>query len=91
VRAIRRAGPTFGDVAHEWWALVEAGTYARRRGRGKQLSDTTVADYRAVLLGAGGRAEESKDAQSLVLIDRCGHQPFVALDDSYWQSLSASS
>jgi integrase len=86
VRAIRRAGPTFGDVAREWWALVEAGTYARR-GRGKQLSATTVADYRAVLLGAAQRGEKSKDARSLVLIERCGHEPIVALDDAHWQSL----
>jgi hypothetical protein len=84
VRAIRRAGPTFGDVAREWWALVEAGTYARR-GRGKQLSATTVADYRAVLLGAAQRGEKSKDARSLVLIERCGHEPIVALDDAHWQ------
>jgi integrase len=87
VRAVRRAGPTFGDVAREWWALVEAGTYARRRGRGKQLSGTTVADYRAVLLGAAQPREKSKDARSLVLMDRCGHQPITALDDAYWQSL----
>jgi len=86
VRAIRRAGPTFGDVAREWWALVEAGTYARRRGRGKPLSDSTVADYRAVLLG-GVRRKGSKEARSLVLIDRCGHRPLAALDDAYWQSL----
>jgi hypothetical protein len=86
VRAIRRAGPTFGDIAREWWTLVEAGTYARR-GRGKQLSATTVADYRAVLLGAAQRSGKSKDARSLVLIDRCGHEPIVALDDAYWQSL----
>jgi integrase len=86
VRTIRRAGPTFGDVAREWWALVEAGTYARRRGRGKPLSDSTVADYRAVLLG-GVRRKGSKEARSLVLIDRCGHRPLAALDDAYWQSL----
>ena len=87
VRAIRRAGPTFGDIAREWWALVEAGTYARRRGRGKPLSDTTVDDYRAVLLGARQRRQESKDARSLVLIERCGQRPIAALDDAYWQSL----
>ncbi len=56
VRASRRDGPTFADVATEWWALVEAGTYARRRGRSRQLSETTIADYRGVLFGgAGGR------------------------------------
>jgi integrase len=87
VRAIRRAGPTFGDVALDSWALVEAGTYARRRGRSKQLSDTTVADYRAVLLGAPRRREDSKEAGSLVLIERCGRRPIAALDDAYWQSL----
>jgi integrase len=87
VRALRRDGPTFAAVAREWWTLVEAGTYARRRGRSKQLSDTTVADYRAVLLGAAQRREKSKDARSLVLIERCGHQPIAALDEAYWQSL----
>jgi integrase len=86
VRAIRRAGPTFGEVAREWWALVEAGTYARR-GRGKQLSPTTVADYRAVLLGRAERGKKSNGTRSLVLMDRCGHQPLAALDDAYWQSL----
>ena len=86
VRAIRRAGPTFGEVAREWWALVEAGTYARR-GRGKQLSAHDVADYRAVLLGRAQRGKKSKGARSLVLMDRCGRQPIAALDDAYWQSL----
>ena len=87
VRSIRRAGPTFGEVAREWWTLVEAGTYARRRGRSKTLSATTVADYRAVLLGGAQRPEKSKDARSLVLIDRCGERPLAGLDDAYWQSL----
>jgi integrase len=87
VRTIRRAGPTFGDVAREWWALVETGTYARRRGRAKQLSPTTVADYRAVLLGPATAEQRSTDAPSMVLIDRCGHQPIAVLDDAYWQSL----
>src|SRR5437764_4923014 len=31
VRVIRRQGPTFGEVAKEWRALVEAGRYVRRR------------------------------------------------------------
>ena len=87
VRALRRQGPTFGEVAREWWALVEAGTYARRRGRGKPLSATTVADYRAVLLGGPERRGQESRTSSLVLIDRCGERPIAALDDAYWQSL----
>jgi hypothetical protein len=47
VRRTRRTDPSFGDVARGSWALVEAGTYASRRGQSKQLSGTTVADYRA--------------------------------------------
>jgi hypothetical protein len=87
VRAVRRQGPTFGEVAREWWSLVEAGTYARRRGRGKPLSATTVADYRAVLLGGPERRGQDEHSRSLVLIDRCGERPIAALDDAYWQSL----
>jgi integrase len=86
VRAIRREGPTFGEVAGEWWALVDAGTYARRRGRSKKLSDTTIADYRGVLYGAAA-ARESGVGGSLVLVERCGRRPIAALDDSYWQSI----
>lgn len=51
VRVDRRRGPTFEAVAKEWWALVEAGTYARRRGRAKTLADSTRNDYRRVLFG----------------------------------------
>jgi integrase len=86
VRAIRREGPTFGEVAQEWWALVEAGSYARRRGRSKKLSDTTIADYRGVLYGAAP-AREGGVGGSLVLVERCGRSPILALDDSYWQSI----
>jgi integrase len=86
VRAIRREGPAFGEVAGEWWALVEAGSYARRRGRSKKLSDTTIADYRGVLYGAAA-AREGGVGGSLVLVERCGRSPILALDDSYWQSI----
>ena len=65
VRASRRDGPTFADVATEWWALVEGGTYARRRGSSRQLSETTIADYRGVLFGA--RAAGATQTQ---LLDR---------------------
>ena len=87
VRTSRRDGPTFGDVATEWWALVEAGTYARRRGRSRQLSETTIADYRGVLFGGAGGRDTKAAARSLALIDRCGRRPIAALDDSYWQSI----
>jgi hypothetical protein len=40
-----RDGPIFEELATEWWGLVEAGTYARRRGRAKTLADSTIADY----------------------------------------------
>jgi integrase len=78
----RRQGPTFGEVATEWWALVEAGTYARRRGRSKQLAASTTHDYRGVLFGSEAGAR--KDA--VVLIRRCGPKPLRALDEAYWQS-----
>ena len=87
VRTSRRDGPTFGDVATEWWALVEAGTYARRRGRSRQLSETTIADYRGVLFGGAGGRDTKAAARSLALIHRCGRRPIAALEDSYWQSI----
>jgi hypothetical protein len=87
VRTSRRDGPTFGDLATEWWALVEAGTYARRRGRSRQLSETTIADYRGVLFGGAGARDAKSGARSLALIHRCGRRPIAALDDSYWQSI----
>jgi integrase len=85
-RASRRAGPTFEEVAREWWALVEAGTYARRRGRSKKLSDTTIADYRGVLFGGGG-TRKTENERSLVLLDHCGRRQLAALDDAYWQAI----
>jgi integrase len=87
VRTSRRDGPTFGDLATEWWALVEAGTYARRHGRSRQLSETTIADYRGVLFGGAGGRDTKSAARSLALIHRCGRRPIAALDDSYWQSI----
>ena len=87
VRALGHNGPTFGDVAREWWELVEAGTYARRRGRSKKLSDTTAADYRGVLFGRSEQRPKSEDPGSLVLIDRCGRRSIASLDDAYWQSI----
>ncbi len=86
VRASRRVGPTFGEVARDWWGLVEAGTYARRRGRSKKLADMTIADYRGVLFG-GGAARMHAGEGALTLVDRCGRRPIAALDDSYWQSI----
>jgi integrase len=77
----RRRGPTFGAVAMEWWALVEAGTYARRVGRAKKLAESTKNDYRLVLFGT----ENGTDSRA-TLIARCGPRPLAALDDAYWQS-----
>ncbi|MDQ6804766.1 MAG: site-specific integrase [Actinomycetota bacterium] len=82
IRAIRRQGPTFEDVAREWWALVEAGTYARRRGRSKRLARSTIADYRGVLFGP----RDGRETNGSALIERCGREPVGALDDAYWQS-----
>jgi integrase len=86
-RSVRREGPTFGEVAREWWALVEAGTYARRRGRAKQLAASTIADYRLVLFGPPEKPAQRNERRSLVLITRCGPRPIASLDDSFWQSL----
>jgi len=82
VRVDRRRGPTLEAVATEWWALVEAGTYARRRGRAKTLADSTKNDYRRVLFGT----HDETDSQARTLIERCGRRPLAALDDAYWQS-----
>lgn len=82
MKAVRREGPTFGDVAREWWSLVEAGTYARRRGRSKKLAESTIADYRGVLLGP----KHSGATDAFALLDRYGRQPIRALDDAFWQS-----
>ena len=67
--------------------MSRRGTYARRRGRSRQLSDTTIADYRGVLFGGAGGRDTKAAARSLALIDRCGRRPIAALDDSYWQSI----
>jgi len=87
MEAVRREGPIFDEVAREWWALVEAGTYARRRGRAKKLAASTVADYRGVLF-ASSRDErtEPRAIDAVALLDRCGARPIVTLDDAYWQS-----
>jgi integrase len=87
VRSTRRDSPTFADVAKELWDLIEAGTYARRRGRSKKLADTTVADYRGVLFGPAKDRRKADEHASLVLIDRCGPRPIASLDDAYWQSI----
>jgi integrase len=81
-RVDRRRGPTFEYVATEWWALVEAGTYARRAGRAKSLAESTKHDYGLVLFGP----RDGTDAHSCTLINRCGWRPLAALDDAYWQS-----
>ena len=84
-RVDRRRGPTFEAVASEWWALVEAGTYARRRRAGQDARRSTKADYRLVLFGAPEKPR-SASRQARLLIDRCGRRPLAALDDAYWQS-----
>jgi len=72
-------------VAKDWWELVDAGTYARRRGRAKQLSASTIADYRLVLFGPPPKRKR-KGHDSLVLMKRCGNRRPRSLDDSFWQS-----
>ena len=56
-------------------------------GRSRQLSETTIADYRGVLFGGAGGRDTQPAARSLALIHRCGRRPIAALDDSYWQSI----
>lgn len=80
-RTMRRRGPTFGDVAAEWWSLVETGKYARR-GRGKRLSETTIGDYRGVLFGRSKEKRKRGGSDSFVLMERCGGLPIAALDDA---------
>ncbi len=87
VRSVRRAGPTFEEIATQCWALVEAGTYARRRGRAKRLGETTIADYRGVLYGSRTSRRGTCDADAVALVDRCGRRPIADLDEAYWQSL----
>src|SRR5581483_10508661 len=85
-RTVRRRGPTFGDVAAEWCARVETGKHARR-GRGKQLSETTIGDHRGVLFGRSEKKRKRARSDSVVLMERSGRLPIAALDDAYWQSL----
>jgi len=87
MKAVRREGPTFGEVALEWWELVEAGTHARRRGRAKKLAASTITDYRGVMFASTDKQATRRDPDLLALMDRCGRRPIVALDDAYWQSL----
>lgn len=86
MQAVRRNGPTFGEVASEWWALAEAGTYARRRGRAKRLAASTIVDYRGVLLGRTDERKAVGETDTVTLIDQCGWRPIGELDDAYWQS-----
>jgi integrase len=86
IKTIRREAPTFGEVATEWWCLVEAGTYARRRGRAKRLARSTIADYRGVLFGVPKGPNDVRSAGACALINRCGRRSIAELNDSYWQS-----
>jgi hypothetical protein len=43
---VATASRTFESIGDEWLAGVEAGRIARRKGRGKPYSQTTIADYR---------------------------------------------
>jgi hypothetical protein len=72
-------------VAREWWALVDGGSYARRRGRAKRLADSTISDYRGVLFG--GTDRDTVAHEQFLLIDQCGRLPIASRDDAYWQSL----
>jgi integrase len=87
MHTVRRHGPTFGEIAMEWWELVEAGKYARRRGRGRQLSSTTIADYRGILFGRSEGTSRPQKADVVSLMACCGRSAIAALDDAYWQSL----
>jgi integrase len=80
-RVDRRPGPTLEKVAIEWWALVEAGTYARRVGRAKKLAESTKNDYRLVLFGPPDGPRDN-----CTLINKCGRRPLATLDNAYWQS-----
>lgn len=86
MKTVHREGPTFGEVAREWWELVEAGTYARRRGRAKKLAVSTIADYRGVLFAPTEERMPARNTNTVALLDRCGARPIVLLDDAYWQS-----
>jgi len=65
VRAIRREGPTFGEVAGEWWALVEAAPTPAAAGAARSYrtrrSPTTGESRTAPLqrANAGSRARWS--------------------------------
>lgn len=87
MHSVRRPGPTFGEIATEWWSLVEAGKYARRRGRSKQLSQTTIADYRGILFDRSKPASQHQKTDAVSLVERCGQRAIAELDDAYWQSL----
>jgi integrase len=61
VRARAADGRTFGSLAREWMAGVEAGTIQRRRrGQPRPYSSTTIPGYRRDLLGGFPRRDGSR-------------------------------
>ena len=75
MQVVRRKGPTFGEVASESWAMVEAGT-ARSRWQ----------NQRSLLLGRTNGHEGRDETDPIAVIERCGREPIGMLDDAYWQS-----
>jgi integrase len=71
VREHAAAGPTFGALADEWWAGVQAGTIGKRRGD-RGYSPTTLAGYDRSL--------------RYVLKDEFGHRPAAAIAPADWQA-----
>ena len=61
-----------------------------RDGRAKTPAQTTVAEYRGVLLGGRERRGRARDAGSPLLMERCGRLPLAVLDDAYCQSMVVS-
>ncbi|MGN6168965.1 MAG: tyrosine-type recombinase/integrase, partial [Solirubrobacteraceae bacterium] len=66
VRVVRRQGPTFGEVAKRVVGVGRSGNVrARRRGRAKQLSQTTIADYRRILFGGGEKEHPGSEVEAV--------------------------
>lgn len=74
-------GPSFEELAREWWAGVESGTVGKRKGRkGAGYSDTTLAGYKRtvfnVLIPQFGawQAAELTEREWQAWVDRCSRE-----------------
>ena len=73
VEATRATGPTFGELARQWWDGIESGAIGKRKGRkGDGYSETTLQGYERTLF--------------LHLLPAFEDQSAAVLDEQHWQA-----